>query len=71
VGYLVSPIQLIPNFIPVIGQVDDVAVSTLAVRYACRCIPPEDVRAAWPGDPAQLDGMMGLKPTREPSTVRT
>lgn len=60
-GYLVSPIQLIPNFIPVIGQLDDVTVLTLAVRYACRCLPPEEIRAAWPGDPMHLDRLMGLK----------
>jgi uncharacterized membrane protein YkvA (DUF1232 family) len=41
--YLASPIQLIPNVIPVIGQIDDVTVLTLAVRYTCRCLPAEDV----------------------------
>jgi uncharacterized membrane protein YkvA (DUF1232 family) len=64
VGYLVSPVQLIPNFIPVIGQLDDLTVLTLAVRYACRCLPPEDIRAAWPGDPSQVNRVMGLEPER-------
>jgi uncharacterized membrane protein YkvA (DUF1232 family) len=58
-GYLVSPIQLIPNFIPVIGQADDVAVIFLALRYACRRLPRADVVAAWPGDPAYLDQLLG------------
>jgi uncharacterized membrane protein YkvA (DUF1232 family) len=62
IGYLVSPIQLIPNFIPVIGQLDDLAVLTVAVRYACRCLPPEEVRVAWPGDPSHLDRLMGFRP---------
>jgi uncharacterized membrane protein YkvA (DUF1232 family) len=62
IGYLISPIQVIPNVIPVIGQLDDVTVLTLALRYACRCLPPEAVRAAWPGDPAHLDRLMGLEP---------
>ena len=39
VGYIVSPIQLIPNFIPVIGQMDDVAVVILALRYIKRRVP--------------------------------
>lgn len=38
--YVVSPIQLIPNFIPVIGQMDDVVVVILALRYCRRCVPP-------------------------------
>ena len=58
-GYLVSPVQLIPNFIPVIGQTDDVVVLALALRYACRRLPRADVVAAWPGDPAYLDRLLG------------
>jgi uncharacterized membrane protein YkvA (DUF1232 family) len=58
-GYLISPVQLIPNFIPVIGQADDVMVIALALRYACRRLPRADVVAAWPGDPAYLDQMLG------------
>jgi uncharacterized membrane protein YkvA (DUF1232 family) len=37
--YIVSPIQLIPNFIPIIGQLDDVFVVTLAIRFLRRCVP--------------------------------
>jgi formylglycine-generating enzyme required for sulfatase activity/uncharacterized membrane protein YkvA (DUF1232 family) len=37
--YVVSPIQLIPNFIPVIGQLDDVLVVTLAIKFLRRCVP--------------------------------
>ena len=37
--YVVSPIQLIPNFIPIIGQLDDVFVVTLAIRFLRRCVP--------------------------------
>jgi len=37
--YVVSPIQLIPNFIPVIGQLDDVLVVTLAIKYLRRSVP--------------------------------
>jgi uncharacterized membrane protein YkvA (DUF1232 family) len=37
--YVVSPIQLIPNFIPIIGQLDDVFVVTLAIRFLKRCVP--------------------------------
>src|SRR5579862_3045622 len=40
-GYLFSPIQLIPNFIPVIGLVDDVLVFLLGVKLLQRIIPPD------------------------------
>jgi uncharacterized membrane protein YkvA (DUF1232 family) len=36
--YIVSPIQLIPNFIPIIGQLDDVLVVTLGVKFLRRCV---------------------------------
>jgi len=34
--YLLSPIDLIPDFIPVIGQLDDILLITLVVRYASK-----------------------------------
>ncbi len=37
--YVVSPIQLIPNFIPIVGQLDDVFAVTLAVRFLRRRVP--------------------------------
>jgi sulfatase modifying factor 1 len=37
--YVVSPIQIIPNFIPIIGQMDDVLVVTLGMRYLRRWVP--------------------------------
>ncbi|GAC1595841.1 MAG: hypothetical protein NVS3B21_19240 [Acidimicrobiales bacterium] len=57
--YLISPVQLIPNFIPVIGQADDFVVVLLALRHACRRLPRDEVRAAWPGDPDHLDRLLG------------
>ena len=38
--YVVSPIQLIPNFIPIIGQLDDVLVIALSIRLLKRSVPP-------------------------------
>jgi uncharacterized membrane protein YkvA (DUF1232 family) len=37
--YITSPIQLIPNFIPVIGQMDDVLVIGLSIRFLKRSVP--------------------------------
>jgi uncharacterized membrane protein YkvA (DUF1232 family) len=37
--YVASPIQIIPNFIPIIGQMDDVLVVTLGIKYLRRHVP--------------------------------
>lgn len=42
--YVVSPIQLIPNFIPVIGQLDDVLVIGLSIKLLKRNVPPSVLR---------------------------
>ena len=41
VAYLVSPIQLIPSFIPIIGQLDDLAVLSLGIKYLRRSVSEE------------------------------
>ncbi len=37
--YVFSPIQLIPNFIPIIGQMDDVLVVSLGIKFLKKCVP--------------------------------
>jgi len=41
VAYIISPIDLIPDFIPVLGLLDEAIVIPLAVRLAVRLMPPE------------------------------
>ena len=41
VGYMLSPIDLIPDFIPVLGHLDDVLVIPLLVGLALKMIPRE------------------------------
>jgi uncharacterized membrane protein YkvA (DUF1232 family) len=57
--WVISPIDLIPEFLPVIGPLDDVVVVALALRYAARHIPAEAIREAWPGEPRLLDRILG------------
>ena len=47
--YLVNPIDLIPEFIPVLGPVDDAVVSVLVLRYVRRRVGLEELRRRWPG----------------------
>ena len=47
--YLVSPIDLIPDFVPVVGSLDDVVVTALVLRWAGRQIGVEQIRAHWSG----------------------
>ena len=42
-GYLVLPIDLIPDFVPVLGQLDDIAVVLLGLDLFIRSAPPEIV----------------------------
>jgi uncharacterized membrane protein YkvA (DUF1232 family) len=57
--WVLSPIDLIPEFLPVIGPLDDVVVVALALRYAARQVPPEVLAEAWPGDPRLLQRLLG------------
>ena len=53
--WVISPIDLIPEFLPVIGPLDDILVVALALRYAARQVPEETLLDAWPeDDPALL-----------------
>jgi uncharacterized membrane protein YkvA (DUF1232 family) len=61
--WVASPIDLIPEFIPVIGPLDDIVVVALALRYAGRQVPREVLMAAWPGEPRLIERLLG---PREP-----
>jgi uncharacterized membrane protein YkvA (DUF1232 family) len=48
-AYLAIPIDLIPDFIPVLGYADDAIIVVLVLRRVCRRVSMEELRAAWPG----------------------
>ena len=58
--WVLSPIDLIPEFLPVIGPLDDVVVVALALRWAGRHVPEAALLEAWPGDPRLLRRVLGL-----------
>ena len=57
--YVASPIDLIPEFLPVIGPLDDIVVVALALRYAGRQVPRDVLLAAWPGEPRLIERLLG------------
>ncbi|HET9139155.1 YkvA family protein [Actinophytocola sp.] len=57
--WVLSPIDLIPEFLPVIGPLDDVIVVALLLRYAARTVPREVLLEAWPGNPDLLRRLLG------------
>jgi uncharacterized membrane protein YkvA (DUF1232 family) len=49
-GYIVSPIDLIPDVFPGIGQVDELVIAAFALDQMLNRVPPEVVREHWEGD---------------------
>lgn len=58
--YLVSPIDLIPDFIPVLGYADDAIIVALAIRSISRRAGPEALQRHWPGTPEGLATVLRL-----------
>ena len=56
-AYLALPIDLVPDFIPVLGYADDAIIVTLVLRSVVRRAGLEGVRAQWPGTE---DGLAAL-----------
>ena len=57
--WVISPIDLIPEFIPIIGPLDDLVVVGLALRYAARQVPRPVLDEVWPAEPRLLDRLLG------------
>ncbi len=53
--YLVSPVDLVPEFVPVVGSLDDLIVSAIVLRWAGRRVGPDRLRELWSGSPAGFE----------------
>jgi uncharacterized membrane protein YkvA (DUF1232 family) len=60
IGYLAMPFDLVPDFIPVAGLVDDAIVVALVLRTVLRSGGPDLLREHWPGPPASLTALLRL-----------
>ena len=59
-AYALSPIDLIPDFIPGIGQLDDAAIAAVVLRGVVRSAGPEVVAEHWPGSSRTLNVVLRL-----------
>lgn len=62
VAYLAFPIDIVPDFIPVLGQADDAVVAALVLGYVARAAGRDAIVRHWRGDPTLIRRLL-----REPS----
>jgi uncharacterized membrane protein YkvA (DUF1232 family) len=60
VAYLAMPFDLVPDFIPVAGQLDDAILVALVLRTVLRAAGADLVREHWPGPETALDAVLRL-----------
>jgi uncharacterized membrane protein YkvA (DUF1232 family) len=71
--YLALPIDIIPDFVPLLGYADDAIIVILVLRSVCRRVSVEALRAAWPGSDdgfAALQRLLKNKHQRPSEAVR-
>ena len=63
-AYLAFPIDLVPDFVPVLGYADDVIVILITLRSVIRLVGEAPLRRHWPGTPAGFEAVLRLTQSR-------
>ena len=63
-AWIASPIDLVPEFVPVAGPLDDAIVAALALRYVVSRTGREVVSEHWRGEPATLEVLLRIARVR-------
>jgi uncharacterized membrane protein YkvA (DUF1232 family) len=64
--WFASPIDLIPEFVPLLGPLDDAVIAALILRHLLRTAGADVVTGYWRGDPATLARLLRLSGRRPP-----
>ena len=59
-AYVAMPFDLVPDFIPVAGQLDDAIIVAVVLRSVLRAGGPQLLREHWSGPPASLNVLLRL-----------
>jgi uncharacterized membrane protein YkvA (DUF1232 family) len=60
IPYLALPFDLVPDFIPVVGQLDDAIIVAIALAYVARQAGREVIEELWPGSEYGLRVVLAL-----------
>lgn len=60
VGYFVLPVDLVPDFIPVVGQLDDLLMLFLGIHQLIKATPSDVIEELWDGDDDALELVTGF-----------
>lgn len=55
IAYFVSPVDLLPDVLPFVGELDDLALALFAVEHIARSVPEDVIQEAWPGEGRVLE----------------
>jgi uncharacterized membrane protein YkvA (DUF1232 family) len=66
VMWIASPIDLVPEFIPIAGPLDDAIVAALVIRHVLRSTDRAVIFEHWRGDPATLEAIVRGRRSQTP-----
>lgn len=69
-AYLASPVDVVPDFIPVLGYADDAIAVAVVLRSVIRHAGPDALARHWPGTPDGLAAVRRLTRTTDPPATR-